>query len=111
MWGLGSQGVELFGGCEAFCSLLDQQLPFLEHVHEVDADQRALGCLKRLEAQHGASDPFDAAMVLLHQIIQMFHLADGDRGPVRLVVPEGSKYSKLAFQQGQRSRKRESLLG
>jgi hypothetical protein len=53
MWGLGSQGIELFGGREAFCSVLDQQLPFLEHVHELDADQRALGCLNDLKLSMG----------------------------------------------------------
>jgi hypothetical protein len=29
----------------------------LEHVPELDADQRALGCRKRFEIRHGTSDP------------------------------------------------------
>jgi hypothetical protein len=89
--GLGGHGVELCGRCEPLCPFLDDHLSLLEHVHELDADQRALGCLKRLEPQHGASDPFDAAVVLLHHMIQLFHLADDDRRAVHLVVsPNGS---------------------
>ncbi len=42
---LGSQGVKLFGRREAFFPLRNHHLPFLEHMHELDADQRALGCL------------------------------------------------------------------
>jgi hypothetical protein len=38
------------------------------HVHEFDADQGALSCLKRLESQHGASDPCDVAVVLFNMI-------------------------------------------
>jgi hypothetical protein len=43
MWGLGGQGVELFDWGEAFCPFFPDQLVFLQHVHELDADQRALG--------------------------------------------------------------------
>ena len=34
VWGLGSQGVELFSRSEALVSGLDYQLLFLDHVHE-----------------------------------------------------------------------------
>ena len=43
------QRVELFGRSEALVSLLDQQLPFLDHVHEFDADKRCLRRVKRFE--------------------------------------------------------------
>lgn len=33
-WGLGGQGVELFGRSETFRPFLDDHLSFLEHVHE-----------------------------------------------------------------------------
>ena len=36
--GLRGEGIELFGRSEAFVSLLDHQLPFLDHVHEFNAD-------------------------------------------------------------------------
>src|SRR5215813_3752000 len=50
LWrGLGGQGVEQFGRSEAFVSLLDYQLPFLDHVHEFDADERGLRRVKRFE--------------------------------------------------------------
>ena len=81
MWGLGSQGVELFDGGEAFCPFLPDQLAFLQHVHELDSDQRALGRRKRLEPQHGTRDPLHPAMILFDHIIQIFHLADDDAVP------------------------------
>ena len=56
--GLGGQGVEQFGRSEALVSPLDYQLSFLDHVHEFDADERALGGVKRFEPQHGTRDPF-----------------------------------------------------
>ena len=50
LWrGLGGQGGEQFGRSEAFVSLLDYQLPFLDHVHECDADERSLRRVKRFE--------------------------------------------------------------
>src|SRR5262245_28286727 len=46
LWrGLGSQGVEQFSRSEAFVSLLDYQLPFLDHVHEFNADQGVLSVI------------------------------------------------------------------
>jgi hypothetical protein len=70
LWrGLGGQGVEQFGRSEAFVSLLDHQLPFLDHVHEFDADERGLRRVKRFEPEHRTRDPFDSSMVLLYNII------------------------------------------
>jgi hypothetical protein len=38
--GLGGQGIEPFGHREALVSLLSHQLPFLEHVHQFDSNER-----------------------------------------------------------------------
>jgi hypothetical protein len=42
VWGLRGEGVEVFGHREALVSGIHHQLPFLEHVHELDAGQRCL---------------------------------------------------------------------
>jgi hypothetical protein len=70
VWRLSSQGVEQFGRSETFVFLLNRQLPFLDHVHEFDPNQRVLGCRKRLEPEHGTCDPLHASMVLLYDIIK-----------------------------------------
>jgi hypothetical protein len=44
--GLCGKGVELFGRREALFSRLNHQLPFLDHVHKLDPDQRVLGLLQ-----------------------------------------------------------------
>ena len=54
---------------------------------ELDADQRALGCRKRFEPQHGTSDPFDAAVGLRYYMLQIWHLTDDDRRAMCLIVP------------------------
>jgi hypothetical protein len=41
---------------------------------------------KRLEAEHRTRQPFHGAMVLLHEVIEIFRVADDTRGLVRLVV-------------------------
>ena len=93
--GLGGQGGERFGRREAFCPLLDHHLPFLQPVHELDADQGALGGLTRFEPPHGTGDPLHAAMILFHQIGEAFHLPDDDRRAMRLVVPSDSNSISL----------------
>jgi hypothetical protein len=62
-------------------------LSLLEHVPELEADQRALGCRKRFEIQYGTSDPCDAAVGLRYDILQRWHLTDDDRRAVCLIVP------------------------
>jgi hypothetical protein len=83
MWRLCGQGVELFGGSKPLVSF---HLPFLDHVHELDTNQRILGCRKRLEPEHGTRDPFHRSMVLFHKVIEVLDLADVDRGAVFLVI-------------------------
>jgi hypothetical protein len=86
MWRLCGQGVELFGCSMPLVSLLSSHLPFLDHVHELDTNQRILGCRKRLEPEHGARNPFHRSMVLFHKIIEVLDLADFNRGAVLLII-------------------------
>jgi hypothetical protein len=82
----------LFGRCETFYRVLNHPLAFLQHMHELDADQHTLGSRKRLEAQDGTGNPSNGSMVLLHQIIEIFDLADLDGSPMSLVVaPDGGR--------------------
>jgi len=57
--GLCREEVEQFSRHEALFSLLNHQLPFLDHVHELDPDHRVLGGRKRRKAEHGTGDPLD----------------------------------------------------
>src|SRR5262249_13303956 len=84
--GLRGQGVEQFGRSEALVSLLDYQLPFLDHVHELNPHQGVLGCLERFEPQHRPCHPLDTSMILLHNVVEILNLADGDRGAVLGIV-------------------------
>src|SRR5262245_7793034 len=84
--GLRGQGVEQCGRSEAFVSSLHDHLSFLDHVHEFDPDQSALSCLERFEPQHRPCHPLDCSMILLHDVVYVFHLTDADGGAVCLVV-------------------------
>ena len=55
-------------------------LAFLDHMHELDALQGNAGRTEGLETQHRPDDPFDGSMSLLHQIVQIFDLADLNLG-------------------------------
>ncbi len=48
--GLRGQGVEQFSRSEALGSLLNHQLPFLDHVHELNTSECPLGRVKRFES-------------------------------------------------------------
>ena len=72
---LRGQSVEQFGRSEALVSLFDYQLPFLNHVHQLDPDQRVLGGLKRLEPEHGAGDPLHTSVVLFDHIVLHMEVA------------------------------------
>jgi hypothetical protein len=54
-------------------SRLVRHLLCLDHVHELDPDERVLGCLKRLEPKHGTRDPLAGAMILFNNMIQIFY--------------------------------------
>jgi hypothetical protein len=50
------------------------------------ASDRTPGGPKGLEAEHRTREPFHCAMVLFHDIIQIFAVADNDGCLMRLVV-------------------------
>jgi hypothetical protein len=83
---LGGQGVKQFGRSATLVSLLDHQLPFLDHVHEFYTNQRVPGCRTRLEPEHGTRDPLHASMVLCDNIMKVFDLADRDGSAMLMVV-------------------------
>ena len=86
VWGLSSEGVEQYGRSEALFSDLQPHLSFLDHVYELDADKCVLRCLERFEPEHRPCDPFDGSVVLFHEVIEIFGLADNDRSAMFLVV-------------------------
>jgi hypothetical protein len=83
---LGGQGIALLSRREALASCLNHQLLFLEHMHELNPNRGVLGRLQRFEPQHGTRHPLDGSMVLLHQIIEILHLADDERGAMLFVI-------------------------
>ena len=50
-------------------------MPLLDHVHGLDPGNQFLGTPKRLESEHRACDSFDAPMVLLDDVVEVFVLA------------------------------------
>jgi hypothetical protein len=65
---LGGQRVELFDRSEALLNPICK-LPFAQHVHQFDANEGELGRVKRLESEHGTSDPLDGSVVLFHDVV------------------------------------------
>lgn len=55
-------------------------------MHDFYARDRTAGRPKRLEAQHRTCEPLHCPVVLLYEVIEIFRVADDDRGLVRLVV-------------------------
>jgi hypothetical protein len=87
---LSGQGVEQFGRSAALVSGLHPQLSFLDHVHKLNPNECVLGCLERFKPQHGPCHPLYTSMILLHHIIQILHLADGDgRAVLRVIAFDG----------------------
>ena len=84
--GLGSQGVEQFGRSAALVSGLHPHLSFLEHVHELNPNECVLGCLKRFQPQHRPCHSLYTAMILLHNVVEILDLTDGDRGAVLGII-------------------------
>src|SRR5215510_3881386 len=95
-WGLGGQGIELFGRCETLCLLLNPHLPSFEHVYELHTGEGTLGSVERVEPQHRTCRPLDGSMILLHKIVEIFHLADDGRSAVLLIVAADSRGIGLA---------------
>ena len=47
-------------------------LPFLDHVHDLDATQNNPRAAKALEPKHQSNNAFDGSMVLLNHVVQKF---------------------------------------
>ena len=75
---LSCQRIKLVGKRHAVAAF-HHELAFANHVHEFDAGQDCLRRAKRLEAEHRPGDAFDGTMILLHDIVEVFHLPDLDR--------------------------------
>ena len=75
---LRGERVEQFGRSEAFFASLNHQLFFLDHGHEFDPNSRVLCGAKRFEPQHGPCHPLHAPMILFHDVVEVFHLTDGN---------------------------------
>jgi hypothetical protein len=54
------------------------ELSFADHVHHFVPLYRSPSCFKRKEAHPGFDQPFDEAVVLLHQVIEVFDLPEFD---------------------------------
>ena len=83
--GCRDQRVALFGRSEACVTGPAQPLCLLDHVHALAPTQGVLGCLKRFDPHHGSGYPLDGSMSLLHDGVEVLHLADADGGAVCLV--------------------------
>ena len=85
-------------------SLLNHQLPFLEHAHEFDPDECVVSCVERFEPRHGSNDTFDGPMILLDDLVQVFHLPndDGNRSPRWSSYAAGYKSCSRAAEVGSR---------
>ena len=53
-------------------------------MHDFNASNRTARRPKRFETQHGMRDTFDRSMVLLHEVVEIFRVAEDDS---RLVGP------------------------
>jgi hypothetical protein len=62
------------------------QLPFANRVHDFNAHNRTPRRPERLEAEHRTRNPFHGSMILFHNIIEIFRMADNDGRLMSLVV-------------------------
>jgi hypothetical protein len=82
---LSGEGVELFGRTAARLTA-SFELPFAQHVHQLNAGEGGLRGVERLESSHRPGHAFYGAMVLLHNVIEILDLADLDGRPVLLII-------------------------
>ena len=87
-----SQSIELL--CWRLgCGACGRQLPFANRMHDFNPCNRTAGTPERHEPEHGTREPFHCSMVLLHEVIEIFPVADNDSRLVRLVVmPNGCRF-------------------
>ena len=55
-------------------------------MHDFHASDRTAGRLKGLEAEHRTCEPFHCSMILLHDVIEIFRVADKDGRLMSLAV-------------------------
>ena len=55
-------------------------------MHDFYAGNRTPSGPKGFEAEHGTRQPFHGAMILFHEVIEIFRVANDNRGLVRRVV-------------------------
>src|SRR5260370_42334353 len=55
-------------------------LPFLDHMHDLDAAQNDTRAVEILESQHRSDSALDGTMVLLNDVVQILDLTNLDRG-------------------------------
>jgi hypothetical protein len=69
---------------------INDELAFSNQVHQLDTSEHVGHCAKRLEAQHWPSHPFDRAMVLLDDVVEICDLPYRDRDSYMVVDPVDS---------------------
>ena len=82
---LRSQGIELLRRRLGYHSC-GEQLPFTNCMHDFYTSNLTPGRPKGLEAERRTRQPFHRSMILLYDIIEIFRVADDNRGLVRRVV-------------------------
>jgi hypothetical protein len=55
------------------------QLPFANHVHDLDAAEDDACATERLETEHRSGDAFDCPVVLLNDVVEVLTLPNRDR--------------------------------
>ena len=55
-------------------------------MHDFNTRDGATRCPKRFEAEHGMREAFDRSMVLLHEVVKIFGVANDNGRLVDLVV-------------------------
>jgi hypothetical protein len=80
-----SQGVKLLHWRKGSV-LGGQQLSLANRMHDFNTRDGATCCPKRFEAEHGMREAFDRSMVLLHEVVEIFGVANDDGRLVDLVI-------------------------
>ena len=66
-------------------------------MHDFHTGNRTAGCPKGLKAQHRVCEAFHSSMILFDNIIEIFDVADCDRGAVlRIIALDGGFIGSVA---------------
>jgi len=71
-------------------------------VYQLDTGEGGLCRVEGFEAQHRPGHPFHGSVILLHDIVKIFGLADGDSRPVLSVVTFDGRFVRRAAVNGDR---------